>query len=59
MPRRQPIPLLRTIGPIQATVLVVQEQWLQAPKVTNKAPLPIRSDLFRSDPIRSVPVWPP
>ena len=26
--------------------------------VAGKAPLPIRSDLFRSDPIRSVPVWP-
>ena len=36
MPRRQPIPLLRTIGSIQATVLVVQEQSLQAPGVAER-----------------------
>ena len=43
MPRRQPIPLLRTIGPIQATVLVVQEQSLQAPGVAERRESEIRS----------------
>ena len=55
MPRRQPILLLRTIGPIQATVLVVQEQSLQAPGVAERRESEIRSGpKYRYEALRPV-----